>query len=123
MASTAVRPELQPESTTPATTADKATQSEELFGKPERAVNEIVKKKLEIRSINQIRSPAVKVQQNHAKELVVLLENVQTWKQKGDGGTWRIKKGEVVVISKALFGSFMMRAEERNNSVRAVRVE
>lgn len=120
--STTVHPEPRPEPTTPATTADKAIQPEELFGKPEKTVNEIVKKKLEIPAINQIRSPVVKVQQNHAKEFIVLLENGQTWKQKGDGGSWRIRKGEIAVISTALFGSFMMKVEGQNKSVRAVRV-
>jgi len=120
--STTVHPKPHPEPTTPATSTDKAIQPEELFGKPEKTVNEIVKKKLEIRAINQIRSPVVKVQQNHAKEFIVLLENGQTWKQKGDGGSWRISKGEVAVISKALFGSFLMRVEGRKKSIRAVRV-
>lgn len=120
--STTVHPKPQREPNTPATSADKAIQPEELFGKPEKTVNEIVKKKLEIPAINQIRSLVVKVQQNHAKEFIVLLENGQTWKQKGDGGSWRVSKGEVAVISKALFGSFKMRVEGRKKSVRAERV-
>ena len=113
----------QPEPTQPAAPAEEIIQPEEFFGKPESAINEVAKKKLEIPSLNQIRSPVAKIQQNPAKEFVVLLENGQTWKQKGDGGAWRIKEGEVVVISKAFFGSFKMRVEGRSNSVRAVRVE
>ena len=102
--------------------SEKTTEPEALFGKSDEAVDEVVKEKLKIESLSQIRSPVVKVQPNHVDELIVYLENGQVWKQKGDGGTWRIKVGEILVISKASLGSFLMKAENRKRSIRAERL-
>jgi hypothetical protein len=102
--------------------AEKTAEAEALFGKPDEAVDEIVKEKLKIESLTQIRSPVVKIQPNHVDELIVYLENGQVWKQKGDGGVWKIKVGEILVISKASLGSFLMKAEGRKKSIRAERL-
>jgi hypothetical protein len=116
-----VTPPVQDQAVQPIA-AEKTAEAEALFGKPDETVDEIVKEKLKIESLTQIRSPVVKIQPNHVDELIVYLENGQVWKQKGDGGAWRIKVGEVLVISKASLGSFLMKAEGRKKSIRAERL-
>jgi hypothetical protein len=112
---------VQPQTVAPVAT-EKTTEPEALFGKSNEAVDEVVREKLKIESLDQIRSPVVKVQSDYADKLIVFLENDQVWKQKEASASWRIKVGEVAVISKASFGSFLMKAENRKKSIRAERL-
>ncbi|MBT7369180.1 MAG: hypothetical protein HN816_00940 [Gammaproteobacteria bacterium] len=68
-------------------------------------------------------SRVIKVQNVRGRGLIVHLENGQVWQQKGSGGGWRIRKGEVAVISRGSIGSYLMKAEGRNRRVSAERLK
>ncbi len=110
-----------PASQTPART--QAITPEELFGQSSQQVNALVQEKLELESIDQIKSLAIKVQLNAVGEYVVYLDNGQVWQQKDDVGTWRIKQGDTAIITKAALGSYMMKVQGRNKGVRATRLK
>jgi hypothetical protein len=99
--------------------ADKDIDLESLFGKTSEQVNQ----KLEIDELQQIRSRVVRTEQTPAREYIVYLENGQVWRQKSNRGAWRIKEGATAVISSAFLGSFKMRVEGKNQSVRATRID
>lgn len=99
-----------------------AAKPEELFGKSNAEVQEVVAKKLEIETVDQIASKVKRIQISPSKEYVVYLENGQVWRQKDKPGKWRIKVGETAIISKASFGSFLMKSDARKKSVRAERL-
>ena len=95
---------------------------EDLFGKTNEDVKEVVRRELDINTVNEIASLVVRTQQNANKEYIVYLENGQVWRQKSKAGSWRIKEGETAIISTASLGSYLMRSSERKKSVRAERL-
>ena len=111
-------PTRQASSPTPA----EKVKPEELFGKSDVEVKEVVARKLEIETVDQISSKVTRIQISPSKEYVVYLENGQVWRQKDDAGKWRIKVGETAIISKAALGSFLMKSDARKKSVRAERL-
>tara|TARA_R110002072_G_scaffold59158_5_gene150772 strand:+ start:47316 stop:47945 length:630 start_codon:yes stop_codon:yes gene_type:complete len=95
---------------------------EEMFGKSESEVQEVVSRELEIESIDQISSKVTRISISPTNEYVVYLENGQVWRQKDKPGKWRIKVGETAIISKAYLGSYLMKSDARKKSVRAERL-
>ena len=94
------------------------SQAEQLFGKGE----EEVKKELEVTSVDQITSEVTQVRLAPNKEYVVYLKNGQVWRQKDKIGKWRIMVGERAIITKTTLGSYLMKSDARNRSVRAERL-
>jgi len=115
-------PTNQPDSTEQVKTGQKI-EAEDLFGKDRAARQELVQKELDIKSIDQIKSLVVKAERSAQKLYIVYLENGQVWKQKKGYGSWRIKQGDVVVITTASMGSFRMRIDGKNKSVGAKRLK
>jgi hypothetical protein len=107
----------------PVAVAPEQVKPEELFGKSDSELKEVVERKLEIASVDEISSKVVRIQISSSKEYVVYLENGQVWRQKDDAGKWRIKVGETATISKAALGSFLMKSDARKRSVRAERLK
>ena len=108
---------------TPALPANDKVKPEELFGKSDVEVKEVVSRELEIKSVDQISSRVTRIQISPSQEYVVYLENGQVWRQKNKAGKWRIKVGETAIISKAMLGSFLMKSDARKKSVRAERLK
>ena len=96
--------------------------AEDLFGKGAEDIQETVAKNFNVKNLDQISSKVTQVRVAPNYELVVYLENGQVWRQKDKVRKWRINVGETAVISKASLGSFLMKAESRNRSVRAERL-
>ncbi len=98
-------------------------EAEDLFGKDRLEKQEIVLKELDLKSIDQIRSLFVKAVKNAQKFHVVYLENGQVWQQKKGYTYWRVKRGDVLVITNGSMGSFRMSVDGKNKSVGAKRLK
>ncbi len=106
------------QSVTKAASESRTSKAEAVFGKDA----EEVKKELAVDSVDQITSEVTQVRTAPDKAYVVYLANGQVWRQKDKIGKWRIKVGEKAVITKATLGSYLMRSDARNRSVRAERL-
>ncbi|WP_417763406.1 hypothetical protein [Shewanella sp.] len=104
---------IQIEVATPATSSVPSPSSSAVdrFGaKPKEAINEPDEIKLTVASINKSPRGA----------LIITFENGQIWRQL-QAQRYRLRPGDKVTIEKAALGSFLLRAEGRNQSTRVQR--
>ena len=62
------------------------------------------------------------LKQSKHNGLTLTLENGQTWRQIGSD-SFKLKTGDTVVISRAMFNSFLMKKQGQNRSIRVKRVD
>lgn len=62
------------------------------------------------------------VKQSRHNGLTITLENGQVWRQIGSD-SFKIKSGDTIVISRAMFNSFLMKKQGQNRSIRVKRVD
>ncbi len=104
--------------------------AEDLFGKQESEVLQIVKQSLaakegeltqtSLKFVEQIESAVTEVKRSVGRKLTIALENGQVWQQL-DNGPMSLKTGEIITIRAARLGSFLMRKQSGSGSIRVKR--
>ena len=104
--------------------ADKApaTQPEELFGKSTEETAELVTEVLGIEDVNLIEPRVSRIQRDPYGRLYIDLDNQQRWKQTS-GGRFNLKAGEQIVITRNVFGSFMLEKKSGGQRIRVKRIK
>lgn len=92
-----------------------------LFGTGDAEARQIVETTLEIEQIEQIEATVSDVRKSAGDKMIVTLDNGQTWRQL-DSKTLLLKDGDIVIIRKASFGSFLLEKKSGSRSIRMKRI-
>ncbi|MDJ0749162.1 MAG: hypothetical protein QNJ11_06740 [Woeseiaceae bacterium] len=95
--------------------------AQSLFGTGDAEARQIVETTLEIEQIEQIEATVSDVRESVGDKMIVTLDNGQIWRQL-DSKTLHLKNGEVVIIRKASFGSFLLEKKSGSRSIRMKRI-
>lgn len=79
-------------------------------------------KKTEQESEQDLTAEVVKVEQAPYGELILTLENKQTWRQIGTD-RFRVSKGDTIVISRGMFNSFLLKKDGSSKTIRVKRTD
>ncbi len=95
--------------------------AQSLFGTDDAEARQIVETTLEIEQIDRIEAAVSGVRKSAGDKMIVTLDNGQVWRQL-DSKTLYLKTGEVVIIRKASFGSFLLEKKSGSRSIRMKRI-
>ena len=79
-------------------------------------------KKTEQESEQDLTAEVAKVEQAPYGELIITLENKQTWRQIGTD-RFRVSKGDTVIISRGMFNSFLLKKDGTSKTIRVKRTD
>ena len=116
-------PTAAPAQATTPTTANMAGEpsQEDLFGLNSEAVRESYDEAAGRQELKELSATVADVRPAGPGRIVVILDNGQVWQQKSSS-TLKIKVGDRIIIKKAAFGSFKMKKENANASMRVGRL-
>jgi len=96
--------------------------STDFFGRKDAQARRILEQKLALQRSDMIEATAQQVSRSAYSKLIVQLDNGQIWRQL-DSAPLRLVKGDVIVIRKARFGSFLLAKKTGSTSIRVKRLE
>ncbi|MFY8275290.1 hypothetical protein AAEU32_14290 [Pseudoalteromonas sp. SSDWG2] len=79
-------------------------------------------KQIEENSADELVAKVTKVKEAPYGELIITLDNGQVWRQQG-AESFILKSGDTVVISRAMFNSFLLKKQGLNKSIRVKRTD
>ena len=94
---------------------------EELFGLNSEATKRSYEEAVGQEEMKELRATVTDIQPAGPGRIIVYLDNSQVWRQT-TSPTLKVKIGDVIVIKKAAFGSFKMKKEDANASMKVTRV-
>ena len=114
---------VQADAASPPTMAEdqEAPDAQSLFGTNDAEARQIVETTLAIEQIDHIEATVSDVRESAGDKMILTLDNGQVWRQL-DSKTLHLKSGEVVIIRKASFSSFLLEKKSGSRSIRVKRV-
>ncbi|WP_456414794.1 hypothetical protein [Thiolapillus sp.] len=80
-------------------------------------------KKTPADDLQNISSRIKKIEQTSRGTLIIYLDNQQVWRQLGSGSHPSLKQGDMVLIKRGVLGSFLLKKQNSNRSLRIKRIQ